>query len=438
MKKKKLFLLSLFIFPLLLLSKVYFIDLYADSNTNSIAVLHDWKWLISSSWKLKMLSKNSDFIISSWDRIESIWSWSLVEIKWWDWSITRLWWNSKLLVNENFVSNNLNKINIDIELLKWRTWSNIKSILWSKSYFRESWWDTIAAIRWTVFSMDIDEDYIKVIDHKVNLFNKYEWSEDINAWEIYTISTVKQISLEDFMNNKIKSDLDKYWESINKKLDEKYLEDLLLNIKSKSVSSNPILSLMEVFSPKYRAIYEIDNSDDLTKLSELIDNLSDTDREYVKNYLLYRYQDINFVKSWDDLFEKKIAYKDLLTELSWDNDKRILVNSTIYDLQDSIKNNNKNALESISNYINNNDKLIKQDELKDILIAAWWSKYIDEDLKKVLFNNFEWLKDLVNVKDVNLDNISSSVKEWLNWAKEWLNKFLDDKVWESLNNFLNK
>jgi len=128
---------------------------------------------------------------------------------------------------------------------------------------------------------------------------------------------------------------------------------------------------MEVFSPKYRAIYEIDNSNDLTKLNEIIKTLDNEDRKFVREYLLFKLQDINFISASNNLFNKKILYKRILTKLSSNSDKSIYVNSSLYDLEDSIKSDNKDALDTISSFIiNNKDLLIRKDKLKEVLKNA--------------------------------------------------------------------
>lgn len=68
---------------------------------------------------------------------------------------------------------------------------------------------------------------------------------------------------------------DDTWNDINKQLDEENIEKLKEEIALHLESNNPFLFLLEVFSPKYRFLYELDNRADFKKLKKILPLLSD-------------------------------------------------------------------------------------------------------------------------------------------------------------------
>jgi hypothetical protein len=59
------------------------------------------------------------------------------------------------------------------------------------------------------------------------------------------------------------------------------------------------------------------------------------------NKLLTKYQELNFISPDNyELFSKKLEYKKVLIELAPENDKKSLINNTLYDFKESIKTNN--------------------------------------------------------------------------------------------------
>ncbi|MEA3387262.1 MAG: hypothetical protein U9Q66_02535 [Patescibacteria group bacterium] len=64
------------------------------------------------------------------------------------------------------------------------------------------------------------------------------------------------------MQLSVNKDLDKLllnWKKLNEEYDKVYFKNLYLDISTEASTYNPLLQLMEVFFPKYRAIYEIDH-----------------------------------------------------------------------------------------------------------------------------------------------------------------------------------
>ena len=146
---------------------------FKSVDRNSYLELVSWEWLLNDKvlqiWKTEQLSKE--------DIIETKTKDSLAIIEWWDWSITRLWWNTKVKIENQFVAKNKDQVNILFRLFSGKTWSNVVTYLWEDSYFNQTYSDTEIAVRGTVYVVDADNDYLQVESHKVELINKTIWEE---------------------------------------------------------------------------------------------------------------------------------------------------------------------------------------------------------------------------------------------------------------------
>ena len=92
------------------------------------------------------------------------------------------------------------------------------SFLGTDSYFKESFWDTVAAVRGTIFDLNLDNNYLYVHSHEVSLASA-DWKEVIvpenKPLDLLSFDFIK---LEKF----IKDFKDKAWQDLNTKFDEEY------------------------------------------------------------------------------------------------------------------------------------------------------------------------------------------------------------------------
>lgn len=344
------------------------------------------------------LNENEIFIwdkvqLSVWDLVKTTKEESLAIIEWWDWSITRLWWNTSVKINELYVSDLKDNINISFNLLSWKTWSNVFSFLPWDSYFRQSFMDYEAAVRWTVFNVDLENDYLYVVSHKIFLTST-DWNKvEISEQEPFKLSSFEFIRLEEF----IRQFKDTIFEDLNRKLDN----DLFIYFR------NDILS-------------KIDN----IKKLDLIDletlNIKEKNELYLE--VLSTYQDLNFIDSTnEDLFALKISIKEKLLELAPESEKENILNSFVFDFKDSIKNDSYESLNNILNIFSNNTQYI------------WFSDDIYIYLDKININNINealaW--NILN----SLEKINSVTNIW--WLRDTFDGLKDsfDKTFRnSINN----
>jgi len=115
---------------LIIVSIVWFwiINSFSDKkiNRDSYVLLINWNATLNSV----PLKKETRKLLTVWDTVRTIWNSALAVLEWWDGSVTRLWWNSSVKIDDLYLSDNLDTINISFELLKWKSWSTVISFLW--------------------------------------------------------------------------------------------------------------------------------------------------------------------------------------------------------------------------------------------------------------------------------------------------------------------
>lgn len=361
-------------------------------DRNTYVELIEGEWYVNET----LLIKNQKQQLSINDIVKTTKENSLAIIEWWDWSITRLWWNSEIKVNELFVSQAKDKLNISFELLKWKSWSNVISYVPEDSYFKEIFMDKEAAIRWTIFNVDIERDYLYVIDHKVELSDS-SWNKLlVEEKKPITLSNFSFIQLEEFIRN-IR---DNTFDEINRKFDIEFMNKLKLELQAK-----------------------LDNFMKLS--SKQFDKLSLEEKDLLYKEFLSTYQDLNFIKSTDDkeLYDLKLILKEKLLNLAPVEEKKLLMESFVYDLKDSVNNKSYDSLEFILwVFNNNNDLIVNKEEIFNYLnkVNLW------ENIKSSLINNLNTLKstfstqlniDTENIKDKALDleeKAKDIIETWVN------------------------
>lgn len=391
------FIFLLFIFQFYSISQSYKID------RNSYITLIEWNWILTSWSEKSILKTDNKEIIVSWDIISIIWDDSLAVIEWWDKSITRLAWNSKVLVKENFVSDDLWDINISFELLKWKTWSNVITIIWENSYFKqEIKWYT-ASVRGTVFEANYDSDYLYVEDHEVSV-------EDKTSWEVKKVYAWEWILFSNFLLEKIFEIKDKAWEEINKKLDKQYYEELrkqvIESISNVSFLEWIYLKISWFFSQENKVLGMV-KSWEYAELNEYVNNLKEDEKQKVINSLKTLTQNLNF-ENWENesLYNLKINLKEtLINNLNDENYKETLLKYSMYDLTNMLNYSDlsKEVLDKTTSLINKNMDIIESN--------SWNFENIKDKLSSLFKQNPE---DLINNIKWNIENIDDSINTIIN------------------------
>lgn len=390
MKKNK-FVLVIVSFVLIVLWYVA-VDNFLKSNIdrNSYLILLEWEASINE----KTINLDDKVKLEIKDEVKTIWDSSIAMIKWWDWSITRLWWNSVLIINESDIDKDLLKIKIWFELVKWKSWSDVISFIWEDSHFEQTFADTTAAVRWTIFEVNLENDYIYVDKHEVKL-TKESWDEVIvkekTPFIISSFSFTKLLNfIKDFQDNSFRD--------LNIKLDKEFYSDLL------------------------NSIWDIENItfetvNDLTELTE-------EKKNELYNKALAQYQKINFI-STDDVenYKNKLELKKLLIDLSDSWDKENLLITTFYDFKTLAKNKQIDLMAENFSIISDNSDILKNlnIEFKDYLNFDILNNLaLPEWLKTEFENNFNNIKGTLNLENLDF------TPDWIiNWAKDKLDSILN-------------
>ena len=357
---------------------------HSGVDTNSYVVLI--KWEVSLNENTLWLDERK--MLAVWDEIITKKD-SICVIEWGDGSLTRLWENWKIIITELNVEEDLWKINLQFTLSKWKTWSNVVSFLWEKSYFKQNFEDIEASVRGTVFDVNLEKDYVYVANHEVTV-KKWDNEKVISENKAFSISEFSFIEIIKFISE-IK---DRSWEKVNKDFDTKFINDLKKDISSKI---------------------------DLDK----IDSLLEENSEY--SALLEQYQKINFVEASDDkLFAIKNKIKRQLINLAWEEDKKSLIQYSIYDLKDAVDVKNIDAIKGTISLIWENKDIVKNlniDVLSDINIIPEWLEWALEwhlNTAKELFKNTPKF-------NLNIDELQWKANVILDEAK-WFAEGLLNKI----------
>lgn len=366
---------------------------FKSVDRNSYLELVSWEWLLNDKvlqiWKKEKLSKE--------DIIETKTKDSLAIIEWWDWSITRLWWNTKVKIENQFVAKNKDQVNILFRLFSGKTWSNVVTYLWEDSYFNQTYSDTEIAVRGTVYVVDADNDYLQVESHKVELTNKQFGKKEVTENKQLKLSNFEFISLDDF----IKFFKDKWFFELNQKLDKEYLLKLSLEVEKRV-------------------------KDFVYFAGKNIDNLTKEQREKLYKTILSSYQDLNFVslENSEKLFNLKIALKEKLIDLAPDIEKPSLLSTFSYDLKDIFKNKNFWNFEKITDILKENQKYLDYNNFTKMLENLGIKFDLWDNLNKLIDTFKEKVLNSANYKEF-LENFSSQVNDAIIEQKNIFLRFFD-------------
>ncbi len=366
---------------------------FKSVDRNSYLELVSWEWLLNDKvlqiWKKEKLSKE--------DIVETKTKDSLAIIEWWDWSITRLWWNTKVKIENQFVAKNKDQVNILFRLFSGKTWSNVVTYLWEDSYFNQTYSDTEIAVRWTVYVVDADNDYLQVESHKVELTNKQFGKKEVTENKQLKLSNFEFISLDDF----IKFFKDKWFFELNQKLDKEYLLKLSLEVEKRV-------------------------KDFVYFAGKNIDNLTKEQREKLYKTILSSYQDLNFVslENSEKLFNLKIALKEKLIDLAPDKEKPSLLSTFSYDLKDIFKNKNFWNFEKITDILKENQKYLDYNNFTKMLENLGIKFDLWDNLNKLIDTFKEKVLNSANYKEF-LENFSSQVNDAIIEQKNIFLRFFD-------------
>jgi len=407
MKKiwNKFILIVIFIISCIVLFQVFIAYSQSNRDTNSYLMLINGNGTLNDTRLVAQERK----ILASGDKVRVIWDSSLAVIEWWDGSMTRLWWNTKISIEQNQISRDFTNINISFELIAWKTWSNIVSFISSDSSFTQTFDGIEAGVRGTVFNVDLDKGFLHVSEHAVEI--KTPWNDIIrlSEWEVLNLNTFTFIQLREF----IQELQDSVWVDINTSLDNEYINKLSRDLESIISTSNPFLYIMRFISPAYATEYVLNTYEQDKDVDSYIAGLWNKQKIKVYSHIFSIYQKMNFISADSEAYERKLRYKQALIDLDVDseNSSRLILTSW-FDLE--------------------------------AITESWWSKWLSDTIK-FLWKNIEKLPQadvsllqggFDSIPDGLLDEFSESFQELWDMLNIDISKIGDidtDTIWDTLD-----
>lgn len=221
MKKNILFIIfavlaTIFIVAFAMTTYRYYQAIHSDDPIDPYLQVEQWKATITrGDIAIDMITPET-YIVEEWDIIITRED-SLAVIAWPDHSTTRLGANSRLTIKQMRVADDYSKIELVAVLENGKAWSNIVRTLYpdSRIEFQLPKSGTVAWVRWTVFEINLDQNYIHSVDHSVSLQNSFG--------KFVTLLPGESVMATDIFK-KITGGLDIAWNSLNSIKDASYTE----------------------------------------------------------------------------------------------------------------------------------------------------------------------------------------------------------------------
>lgn len=427
MKKiKNKFIISVILWVIWIIALwVFWSNLLNQEDRSSYVTLIEGSGVYSDTLNEYNLDLDQPIKLDLWYIVKT-WEWtSLALIEWWDGSVTRMWPNSMVQINELAMKKDLSEIQVSFELMQWKTWSNVISYLWDESYFKETFQDNEAAVRGTVFNLDLDNEYLYVQEHEVKITTADNSVITVPEKQPLSLTSFDFIKFAEFIL-KVK---DRAWEDLNSKYDEEYLLKLQESLITSFTEDNLFQHFNEVLK----------ESDFATKINEM----SEWERNTLYDQILSDYQKVHSITSEQtDLFAQKMQIKEVLLQLAPEKEKEPLVRSTLYDMEEVVNNKNFDDLQKIFPLLESQKEVLTNMniELQDYINLD----IVPEDLRNILKNNFYELKDLFwpgielfnpDTVKTNLGNITNGANDIVNQADSKVKNTLDDAK-STIENFI--
>lgn len=345
----------------LLLGLIFIV--YNDINSNNLwanslgydkiepyVLATKWNVIIKREKIIKLKPEEKSNIII-WDKIITLKE-SGATIFWPDWSITRLWEKSSITISEIKINKDLSENKVKFNLDSGKSWSNILRYLNKNSYFIETYENgrLAATVRWTVFEINLDKNYIHSVDHSIAIKDA-ETKEEYNIpeWEAREIKNILQIVEEKL--------LERPWIDLNKNEDIIYVNWLIKKWKEKistSIKDNDLKNLI---------LNTIDwKTENINSLKTEIEKVTTNKKDYNKT-LLDLYQNLNYLpNSAKNLELKNSLREEIINSSSWVNKQNFINDFTrlnLFDYFDAVKNKQTEASDKIKSNI---EKYLKQDK----------------------------------------------------------------------------
>lgn len=365
------------------------------------------KWnAIIKRWEIIKLSKQEKLDIKIGDKIRTFDN-SAATIFWIDWSITRLWPKTALDIKELSYNKTTGQNKTKIDLVEWKTWSNIIKYLKEDSYFIETYdmWNYAATVRWTVFEINLDENYIYAVDHDISI-------EDIMNKKLHPIPQWESRNAHNIDTTVPKEILDLEWIEENLSLDKDYLLAKIEEWKkiiNESLESEDFGTKLinntksQLWNNKTKAINSIKSyfkweNISLENIDKLIPLLNESDRNLLNKWLVNIYDNVKLLDDTNSI-KTRLKIQDYIIKTS--NEKyrnKYLDDFARFNIYEYIKQKKLDNKQNI--------------EILDWALKEYFKKASNPEQIKILFESFSY--EMINILT---DSFSDFKKDLFNLIK---------------------
>jgi hypothetical protein len=246
---------------------------------------------------------------------------TVAEIRWPDHSTTRLGPDSRATIQKMQVAPDYSSIEIELILEKGKIWNNVVRTIYPGSYFRAKLPDNhvIAWVRWTVFEINLDKNYIHSVDHAVSLSDGLGRANTLLPGDI--------VEAKDIFKKLGNTILDTAWNQMNR------AQDIADNILHSSQVQKSIDYLKEAWGIWDRFVRWLLSFFDGFRDIQVLESLQNIDTNKLwsipKEYILkwyQRFQNIEFVEE-----REKIRTIITKTWTEWDDYIDAIARGAIWD-----------------------------------------------------------------------------------------------------------
>ena len=297
------------------------IDPYVLSTRGNTLIIRD---------KLITIEEDKQALIFVGDKIKTLDS--TATVFWPDGSITRLGEKSSITIHEMRAETVNANIQVDFSLEQGKTWSNVIKYYFWESYFHERFNNdtALAAVRWTVFEVNLEKKYVHTIDHAVSLEDiwSHTGSTFVVAGGVFDTDTRKILA---------QTKIDTAWNTVNNNADIIYLNGKMEAFNKAIIESVGKYTYIDILLQKL-GLQKTDPSLEvlLTGGSGSWEQFKSEMKTAENNEkLMDIYQQIYGLKNTDKLLNAKMELRDLIIETAPADKKKDLLDdfarSTLYD-----------------------------------------------------------------------------------------------------------
>lgn len=378
-------------------------EVFSQKASDSFVLVDKWSVIVKRWDSVKQLWLKERFWLSLWDKVKTL-SDSNANIFWPDWSVTRLWEKTSVTITELKAKEDLSSFKIKFNIEQWKTWSNVIKYITKDSDFTETYdaWRYAATVRWTVFEINVDDEYVHSVSHNITL-------TDENEKKSYNIPEGTARSLHNISYFVPEYFLDSNWINENLAAD-KNLINLMAKAWTEKVSRLikdsdiwiAVVSYMKqtLWSEKETAISKIKdfisswNMSDLWTLKTLASSY-DNDSKWLNKLFLDFYQNIWSLPNTDENVLIKSNIRWLIIKTADPESRQKLMEDFLrLDIFEYVQKINEWSDETAKVLKNNIDWYLKWMQDPKVLKTLLWS--FSEDMLWVVSIWFDSLKDEIN------------------------------------------